>query len=296
MEKKSQLSGSILLLIASVIWGCAFVAQSEAMAYMDPLTFHAARSVLGGLVLLPAVPFAARARKQSQGAPDRSVRRRTWIAGAVCGVILFVGTMFQQYGLKLGATGGKAGFLTALYILLVPLFGLLRGKRPGRRLWLGVALAVCGLYFLCITETLSFAASDLLLLCCALFFAFHILAVDHLTPGLSGVAVSCIQFFVSALLAGVGMWIFEHPTWAQIRAGWITVAYTGVLSSGVAYTLQILGQQRTAPAVASLLMSFESVFALLGTVVITGAIPTPREWVGCALMFAAIVVSQLPRR
>lgn len=287
-----------MLLVTAIIWGCSFVAQSEAMDYMGPLTFQAARSFVGSAVLVPVILLTGRAKKKyhvSSGLDGAGWKKLLW-AGTLCGIVMFAAAMLQQYGIALGTSGGKAGFITATYILLVPLFGLFRGKKVAFRVWICVLVALCGLYLLCITGSFSFAPSDGIVLMGAIFWALHILVIDHMAPGLDGISLSCIQFFVSGILAAVGMFLFETPSWQQILDGWITIAYVGILSSGVAYTLQILGQQRTDPAIASLLMSFESVFAVLGGIVVLGQIPTAREWVGCALMFVAIVCAQLPGR
>jgi len=298
MRGHTKAVGNIMLLVTAIIWGLSFVAQSEAMDYMEPLTFQAARSFVGSAVLVPLILINRRTRQKHHAAqkPERSARKKLLFAGAVCGVVMFAAAMLQQYGIALGTSGGKAGFITATYILLVPLFGLFRGKKLPMRVWICVLAALCGLYLLCITGGLSFAPSDGIVLLGAVFWALHILVIDHLAPGLDGVQISCIQFFVSGVLAAIGMFLFESPSWQQILDGWVTILYVGVLSSGVGYTLQILGQQRTAPAIASLLMSFESVFAVLGGIVVMHQIPTGREWVGCAFMFAAIICAQLPEK
>lgn len=298
MRGHTKAVGNIMLLVTAIIWGLSFVAQSEAMDYMEPLTFQAARSFVGSAVLVPLILVNRRTRKRyhAVGQPERPARKKLLFAGVACGVVMFAAAMLQQYGIALGTSGGKAGFITATYILLVPLFGLFRGKKLPVRVWICVLAALCGLYLLCITGGFSFAPSDGIVLLGAVFWALHILVIDHLAPGLDGVQISCIQFFVSGVLAAIGMFLFESPSWQQILDGWVTILYVGVLSSGVGYTLQILGQQRTAPAIASLLMSFESVFAVLGGIVVMHQIPTGREWVGCALMFAAIICAQLPEK
>ncbi len=289
--------GNMMLLLTAIIWGCSFVAQSEAMDYMGPLTFQAARSFVGSAVLIPVLLLSGSGKKKYH-VPQQTDggRKKLLLAGALCGVVMFAAAMLQQYGIALGTSGGKAGFITATYILLVPLFGLFRGKKVPLRIWVCVFVALCGLYLLCITGDFAFAPSDGIVLLGAVFWALHILVIDHMAPGLNGIALSCIQFFVSGVLASVGMFLFEAPSWQQILDGWSTIAYVGILSSGVGYTLQILGQQRTTPAIASLLMSLESVFAVLGGIVVLHQVPTAREWAGCALMFVAIVCAQIPGR
>ncbi len=300
--KKNTAVGTVMLLVCAVIWGTAFVAQSEAMDFMGPLTFQAMRSYMGGLFLVPVIA-AADALKKRSGRYEKitpQVRRRTFIVGIVCGTILCVASLFQQYGIALGTSGGNAGFITALYILLVPVAGLVFfRKKVHPALWLCIAAALVGLWFICIKEGgTTFRLSDILVLICAFIFTAHIVTVDRCAGELDGIRVSCIQFFTSAVIATAGMLIFEKPTAAQMLAGWIPIIYAGVMSSGVAYTLQILGQQRTDPTIASLLMSLESVFAVIGTVTISlinGApeYPTARELVGCTIMFAAIIAAQL---
>lgn len=293
----TKAAGNIMLLLTAIIWGCSFVAQSEAMDYMGPLTFQAARSFVGGAVLVPVLLLARRGKKKYHVPGQKTGgRKKLFFAGILCGAVMFAAAMLQQYGIALGTSGGKAGFITATYILLVPLFGLFQGKKVALRTWICVFVALCGLYLLCITGSFAFAPSDGIVLLGAIFWALHILVIDHMAPGLDGIGLSCIQFLVSGVLASIGMLLFETPSWQQILDGWVTIAYVGILSSGAAYTLQILGQQRTAPAIASLLMSFESVFAVLGGIVVLHQIPTAREWAGCALMFAAIVCAQLPGR
>ena len=299
--KKNTVAGTVMLLICAIIWGTAFVAQSEAMDSMKPLTFQAARSYLGGLVLLPLIAVMDMAKKKigiyKKASPEE--KKKTLSVGIVCGIILCTASLFQQYGIAMGTSAGNAGFITALYILLVPVAGLIIFKnRVHPLLWACVAASVGGLWLICIKGNMTFAISDLLVLCCAFVFTGHIIVVDRFAAGLDGVRISCIQFFTSAIIATVGAFIFESPTLSQISDGWISIVYAGVMSSGVAYTLQILGQQRCAPAVASLIMSLESVFAVLGAVgmsIIVGSpeYPTGRELLGCAVMFAAIIAAQL---
>lgn len=299
--KSQKLIGNLMLLVAALLWGTTFVAQSEGMDHMGPLTYQAARSVLGGLFLIPVICIfdGIKRKKGTYTAPTRETKKKTLTAGIICGVILTVAALLQQYGIALGTTSDKAGFITALYIVLVPVFGLFLKKRVHPLVWISVAVAVLGLYFLCIQGGLTILPCDLVTLCCAAVFAIHIIAIDNLAAPLDGIRISCIQFFTSALLSGIAMFIFEEPTVSALLDGWITVVYAGILSSGVAYTLQILGQQRTEPSVASILMSLESLFAVLGTIVFTAftgsvQLPTAREWIGCALMFTAIMLTQIP--
>ena len=290
-----------MLLIAAILWGTTFVAQSEGMEYVGPLTYQATRSVLGGLFLIPIILFGdmMKKKKGTYIAPTKNTKKKTLLVGVLCGIILTVAALLQQYGIALGTTSDKAGFITALYIVLVPVYGLFLKKKAHPIVWVSVGVAVAGLYFLCIQGDLTVLPCDLVTLCCAAVFALHIVAIDNLAAPLDGVRISCIQFFTSAVISGIAMFIFEEPSISAIMSGWVTIAYAGILSSGVAYTLQILGQQRTDPAVASILMSLESLFAVVGTIVFTALLaspklPTAREWIGCALMFAAIMLTQLP--
>ena len=290
-----------MLLIAAILWGTTFVAQSEGMEYVGPLTYQATRSVLGGLFLIPLILFMdlAKKKKGTFVAPSKETKKKTLLVGVLCGIVLTVAALLQQYGIALGTTSDKAGFITALYIVLVPVYGLFLKKKVHPIIWVSVGIAVFGLYFLCIQGDFSVLPCDLVTLGCAAVFALHIVVIDNLASPLDGVRISCIQFFTSAVISGIAMFIFEEPSFYAIMSGWVTIAYAGILSSGVAYTLQILGQQRTDPAVASILMSLESLFAVVGTIVFTvllGApkLPTVREWIGCALMFSAIMLTQLP--
>ena len=290
-----------MLLTAAVIWGTTFVAQSEGMDYMGPLTYQALRSVLGGLFLVPLILIKDLLQKKTgtYSSPAKEAKKKTLLVGVLCGVIMTIAALLQQYGIALGTTGDKAGFITALYIVLVPVFGMFLKKKIHPLVWASVALAVLGLYFLCIQSNFTVLPCDLITLGCAIVFALHIITIDNLAADLDGIRISCIQFFTSAVISGIAMFIFESPSISSIMSGWVTIVYAGILSSGVAYTLQILGQQRTEPCVASILMSMESLFAVVGTIVFTAAtgavqLPTLREWLGCALMFTAIILTQLP--
>ncbi|MGI6687399.1 MAG: DMT family transporter [Christensenellales bacterium] len=284
--------GSLLLLAASVIWGSTFVAQSLAAEHIRPFTFQCVRSILGALALLPAILLVERVnkKKRAQHAPPGS-RRLLLQGGIACGVVLFVATNLQQFGLE-ESGAGKAGFITALYILFVPILGLFRGHRVRPVLWVSICIAGVGLYLLSVKEGFRIATGDLLLFLCAIAFAVQILLVDYYGLKVSGLKLCSLQFLVSGLLSGVLMITLEKPDPARIPAAWGPLLYAGVLSSGVAYTLQIFGQRTTPPAIASLLMSLESVFAVLTAILVLGQMPTAREWAGCALMFGAILLAQ----
>lgn len=292
--KKGNLAGSAMLVLTAIIWGGAFVAQSTAMDHIGALTFNSVRFFIGALVLLPVIALldAGKKRRGVYEKPTKAQNRYLWISGILCGLALCGATLVQQYAI-IYTTVSKAGFITALYIVLVPIFSILFGKKPAPALWLCVAIAAVGLYFLCMTESFSISLGDGLAIICSALFALQIMLVSHFGPQCDSVRLSCIQFFVAGVLAGVLMLIFEKPTAQSLWDGRWSILYTGVLSSGVAYTLQIVGQKRTNPVLASLLMSLESVFASLFGALILRQIPTGREIFGCVLMFAAIILAQV---
>ncbi len=296
--KKSSLLGSILLLVTAMIWGSAFVVQSVGMDYVEPFTFNAVRLIFGGIVLLPVIFVRGRnaKRKGVYVKSDASTAKNHVVGGIICGGVLFLSSCLQQIGLNEGTSSGKAGFITAFYILLVPLCGLFMKKKVRPVIWLCVIAALAGLYLLCVKEGFSIALSDIYVLLCSFGFTAHILVIDKYSPLVDGVKLSCIQFFVAGFLAMICMFAFEHPQLSQILAAWPLILYAGGLSCGVAYTLQIIAQKNVQPTIASLLMSMESVFAVLAGIVFLGEVPTYREFTGCALMFAAIIIAQLPER
>lgn len=289
-----KLRANLLLLLTAMIWGAAFVAQSVSMDYIGPFTFLFSRSILGGVVLLPVI--ALMDKRAPEGKPPTD-RRLLLLSGLACGVALFVASAFQQIGIQ-ETTAGKAGFITAMYMVLVPIAGLFLGKKAGGKVWGAVAVALVGMYLLCFSGGGLGAINrgDLMEMVCALGFTVHILVIDHFSGRVDGVKMSCIQFFVCGILAFFFMLIFEEPSLGDIQAAWMPIVYAGLLSSGVGYTLQIVAQKDTDPTVASLLMSLESVFSLVFGWILLKEAMSARELIGCVLMFAAIIWVQLPER
>jgi len=287
-----RMRGNLLLLLTAFIWGVAFVAQKEGGAVVGSLTFNGVRSLLGGGLLLVLLPLLDRVglSRRPQTAEER---KSLWLDGLLCGLALFTATNLQQLGLAT-TTAGKGGFITALYIVLVPVFGLFIGRRTTLYTWLGVALAVAGLYLLCMQGESGIGGGDLLVMACAPVFAVQILLVDRFAPRTDCIRLSCIQFFTVGALNLPLMFLFETPSLTALADCWVSVLYAGLLSSGVAYTLQIVAQKDAHPTTASVLMSFESVFAVLAGVVLLEDRMTAWEWIGCAVMFAAVILAQLP--
>ena len=295
MEKQySSIKSSLLLLLTAAIWGVAFVAQSVGMEYVGGFTFNAVRFLIGAVVLIPVYLVLRKNAPRRTGA-DRSAQTQTLLtAGIVCGTLLCLASNFQQFGIKYTSVG-KAGFITACYIVLVPVFGLFLKKKTGPFLWAAVALAVVGLYLLCITDSFRPGRGDILVMICAVLFSFQILAVDHYSPLVeSAVALSMLEFFVSGILSCFPALVLEHPLPSQLLAAWKPILYAGVFSCGVAYTLQTVAQKDLDPTVASLIMSLESCISVLAGWAILGQKLTARELLGCAVMFGAIVLAQLP--
>ena len=291
-----NVKNSLLLLASAVIWGVAFVAQRVGMDYVGGFTFNAARFLIGFAVLLPVIGIMDRHREETltrrEGSP--SPRRSLICGGLCCGLFLGAASNFQQFGIKY-TTVGKAGFITACYIVLVPVLGIFLKKSCGPAIWMAVALAVLGLYLLCIQEGFAIGRGDILVMICACLFAVHILIIDHFSPMTDGVKLSCLQFLTSGLISLAFALIFEKPSFGQLASAWVPVLYAGVMSCGVAYTFQILGQKGMDPTVASLILSLESCVSVLAGWLILGQRLSVREGLGCAVMFAAIILAQLPR-
>lgn len=284
--------GNGLLLLGAMIWGAAFVAQSVGMDYLEPFTFQASRCFLGSMVLLPVIAVMDR-RGVSRRPVTAAAKKQQLYFGLACGVIIFAACSLQQWGL-LYTTPGKSGFLTSLYIILVPMAGLLFGRRVKPWVWGSVVLAVLGLYLLCGSTDFSLGAGELLTLGSAVAFCFHILVIDRASSQVDGVRLSATQFFICGCLSLVCAFLWETPRWENILACWIPIGYAGIFSSGIGYTFQIIGQAHTEPTVASLLMSLESVFSVIFGWIILRQSLTPTELLGCALVFAGVLISQIP--
>lgn len=293
MAVSKRLKGSMLLILASVIWGTSFIAQKKGVGILPSYSFNGIRTMLGCIVLLPVIYLKDKSQK-SEGKYVQRDRRTLIIAGLVCGILLCIASTAQTEALVY-ADAGKAGFMTALYIVIVPILGVFAGKRITPLIGLGVVIATVGMYFLCVQRSslLALNSGDKMLIFCAFVFSLHILAIDYFSPKVDGVKLSCIQFFVSGTLNLLYMFFTDIPSLDEVFACAIPLLYAGVMSSGVAYTLQIVGQKHVEPAVASILMSLESLFALLAGIAF-GEQPTARELAGCALMMIAIVLVQLP--
>lgn len=297
--KNKEVSSAILLFLAAFIWGVAFVAQSVGMDYVGPFTFNGCRFLLGGLVLTPFAVMREGKFRKSEGYKKKTVSEKnehkkiTFLGGLSCGVAICIASCFQQVGM-LYTSVGKAGFITALYIVLVPVVGIFLKKKASFTVWIGVVLAAIGFYFLCITESFTIAYGDVLIFLCAVCFTFHILIIDYFAPKADGVALSCIQFWFSGIVCmGIAVWK-ENLDFQAIMQAAVPILYAGIMSCGVAYTLQIIGQKHMKPAVASLILSLESVISVLAGWVILKEVLTGRQLLGCALVFGAVILAQIP--
>lgn len=289
--KIKTLKSSMLLFLAALIWGVAFVAQSVGMDYMGPFSFCGGRFLMGSAVLAPIV--AVRRVQDRKKQVERAGWGITATGGICCGLALCTATLLQQFGIQY-TTVGKAGFITTLYIIIVPIAGLFLKKRVPGKVWIGAVIAAFGMYLLCMSEKLALGRGDLYVFICALVFSVHILVIDHFSPKADGIELSCIQFLTAGVISSIGAFIFEQPSIGNFVAGIIPLLYAGILSSGVAYTLQVIGQKDMDPTVASLILSLESVISMLAGWVILGQKLSPRELSGCLLVFAAVILVQLP--
>ncbi len=290
-----NLKGTLILALTAIVWGISFVSQSVSMEHIGPNTFAGIRTLLGCITLLPVIMFRNFSEKKNiEISGQKGCRKDIIIGGIICGVLLCIASTVQTYGMKY-TTAGKSGFITAMYMILVPIVSIFMGKKIRPSVIGCVLIAVTGLYFLCIKKgEFSMGYGDLVTLICAVFFTFHILVIDRYSPKVDGVKLSCMQFFVAGTINIIIMFIFEKPVLKDILLCAVPILYSGIMSCGVAYTLQIIGQKYAEPTVASLVMSMESVFAALAGWVILGQGMNGREIFGCLLMFGAITLIQLP--
>lgn len=315
--KKQNILGMLLLLIAASVWGVAFVAQSVGMNHLNAFAFNSIRNAIGVVVLLPVLamtrninkgrkknsqPVGTNASPECVSSSTRPVKlpplftKDFFLGGTLCGIALCIASNLQQLGIE-HSTVGKSAFITTLYIVLVPVMGLFFRKKVSLQVWISVVLAMIGLFLLCMkTEVFVLGIGDIYLLLCALFFTIQILCVDHYVQKVDGVALSIMQFFVTAVLSGIGMLFTGLPSWSDIVNAAIPLLYAGAISSGVGYTLQIVGQKMLPATVASLIMSLESVIAALAGWVILHEVLSEKELLGCVLVFAAVILTQLPIR
>ena len=307
MNMRKQIRGSIMLLIAAIIWGSAFVAQSEGMEYVEPFTFASVRFFIGSFVLLPVISFMKKKETgnanlfedydKGTGIKGFVLKHKLLVTGSIfCGLALTFATNFQQWGIKYVSSVGKAGFITTLYIVLVPVFSLFIGKKVRPLIWVALAFAVSGLYFLCVTIKLTFEILDILLIMCAVFFSLQIMIIDHYVDRVNPVALSSLQFFIVGVISAICMFIFEKPSISAIMSAMGPILYAGVLSSGVAFTLQVIAQKDLDPTLASMIMSLESVVSVLSGFVLLNQKLSLREVLGCVLMFIGVILAQLPEK
>lgn len=293
-QTKNPLKGSALLVLGSFIWGTTFVAQSMGTNHLDAFSFNCIRNFIGVFALIPVLLVQVYTPKENMDSAQNIFSKDLFLGGLICGTALCLASNFQQLGIEY-STVGKSAFITTLYIVLVPLLGLFFKKKLSLQVWCGVILAMIGLYLLCMKdEAFVLTTGDIYLLLCAFFFTIQITAVDHYAPKVNCIALSMMQFFVTAILSGIGMIFSGLPTMENINGALFPLLYAGVLSSGIAYTFQIIGQKHLAPTVASLIMSLESVFATLAGWIVLHEILSTKELIGCGLVFAAVILTQLP--
>ena len=310
-----KMYSNMILGLAAFIWGVAFVAQSVGMEYVGPFTFNAARFLIGGTILISLLVFLKNGNGTGKGSytgeeeekndgkqtgdgverilPKKKDSKIGVTGGICCGIALFAGSSLQQIGISY-TTVGKAGFITALYIVIVPVLGIFLKKKAGWTVWVSVMIATLGMYLLCMTGGFGIGKGDVYLFLGAIAFSFHILIIDYFSPKTDGVFISCIQFFTAGILAFLAMMLTEQPSWYSIGQAWLPIGYAGIMSCGVAYTLQVVGQKHTDPTVAALILSLESVFSLLAGWAILGQKLSPKELFGCVLVFCAILLAQAP--
>ena len=283
---------NLILLLTSVIWGFAFVAQRAGMDHVGPFTFNGVRFLIGGLALLPLIAVLDRGRRGRGEAVVPLGSRPLLVGGTLAGAFLFGGAALQQMGIQ-STTAGKAGFITGLYVVLVPILGLFIGQRTSAGTWIGAGLAAIGLYFLTMQGDLTIQRGDLLVLMGAFIWAGHVQLLGRLSPGTDPIKLAAVQFFACAALSLAAAFAVESVVWADIAAGWAPILYTGLMSVGVGYTLQVVGQRHARPADAAIILSLEAVFAVIGGWLFLNEQLGLRGLVGCGMMLAGILVSQL---
>lgn len=294
--KHNQVRQVVFPILAAFIWGTAFVAQDLCADSIGTFAFNATRYFIAVLALLVVIAISDRAKKDKpalSAEEKKAASKQLWLGGLCCGVALAIASNFQQAGLVAGTDAGKAGFITALYVVLVPVFGLFFKRKVSLPVWIAVVCSVVALYLLCIKGDFSLAAGDLLILVCAVCFAVHILVIDHFTAYCDGVKLSCLQFLFAGIISAVCMFLFEAVDFAAIWSCILPLLYVGIFSCGVGYTLQILAQKDSNPTVVTILLSLESVFAVIAGAIILHQQMTAREYIGCVVMFAAVILAQI---
>ena len=294
--KYNQMRQVVFPILAAFIWGTAFVAQDLCADSIGTFAFNATRYFIAVLALLVVILISDKLKKNKPtltAQEKKAANKQLWLGGLCCGAALAIASNFQQAGLVAGTDAGKAGFITALYVVLVPVFGLFFKRKVSLPTWIAVVLSVVALYLLCIKGDFSLAPGDLLILVCAVCFAVHILVIDHFTAYCDGVKLSCLQFLFAGIISTICMFIFEDVDFAAILSCALPLLYVGIFSCGVGYTLQILAQKDSNPTVVTILLSLESVFAVIAGAIILKQQMTVREYIGCAIMFAAVVLAQI---
>ena len=292
-----RIISNILLLVTALIWGSSFVAQKAGTA-LEPFTYNGIRTLVGGISLVPVILILSKVGKGKAADAAPKDKKSLILGGIVCGTFLAIASNLQQFGMYFDADAGKAGFITALYIMIVPILGMFLGKRVRPLVWFCVLLGACGFYLLTIAGKgvgLTIEKGDLFVLLCAVLFSCHILAINHFSPKCDGVKLSCLQFFVAGGLSFIMMLIFESPDINQILDCWFPIIYAGVFSCGIAYTLQVVAQKNAEPTAASLILSLESVFAVISGAILLGERMTGYEIFGCVVIFIAVILAQLPQ-
>lgn len=282
-KSKTSLKGVFILLITALIWGASFVSQSVGAESVQPFTFMGIRTLMGAIVLVPFILIT-----------KRTVNLKTIKNGAIMGIFLCIATNLQQYAFYY-STAGKIAFCTATYMFLIPVAGLFFRKKEALVTWLCVFMGFAGLYFLCFKggDDFSINKGDVLSLICAVFFTCQILCIEKFTAECDGVVLSCVQFFTAGIITTILMLIFENPEWHAIKSAGTALLYSGLMSCGIAYTLQVVGQKYCEATIASLIMCMESVFAVISSAIILHEKLSGREITGCIIMFTAIVISQV---